>query len=305
MSAQRAARVEGDERPGGFGAPRAQSLPMDGFRLWRAWWADVANRRSAATADDYRGACFRFFAFTAHDPLEVSAGQIKAFLKDLRTQHANLYRHALGDFFEFLIRRGARIDNPLAEIKRRPTRRNKIKRSLTEDELARTLIAAVYMGRYRRRWEGRRMALLMLAQYYAGLRPGEIVRLTTAHLQLEGSEPYIEVTETKTDADRVVPLSARAADVFRELSHDRVGRLCEVSETTYWTWVKRATQLAGVTPEKTRPYAFRHSFARHLIDRGVPQRDVAELLGHVDLRSIVGYTVPGSDALRRAVELLP
>lgn len=278
---------------------------MDAFRLWRAWWADVANRRSAATASDYRSACFRFFAITAHDPLLVTEGQIRSFLRDKRSQHANMYRHSLEDFFEFLIRRGARAENPLAGVRRHKTRRTKLKRSLTEDELVRTLVAAVYLGRYRRRWEGQRMAMLMLGQYYAGLRPGELVRLTTADLQLDGPEPCVEITETKTESDRLVPLNARAVEVFRELSRDRVGRLCDVGETQYWHWVKRATQLAGVRSEKARPYAFRHSFARHLIDRGVPQRDVAELMGHVDLRALFGYTVPDPEALRRAVETLP
>ena len=274
------------------------------FRLWRGYWGDLPNRRPPKTVDDYRGACFRFFARTGADPLAVTAGQVGAFLDEHRPQHANLYRHALSDFFDYLIRVGARGDNPLVGVSRR-ARRTKIKRSLSEDELVRVLVAAVYLGRNRRRWEGRRFALLMLAQYYAGLRPGELVRITTSHLQLDVEHPYLEITETKTGADRMVPLNKRALDVFRELAHDHVGRLCPVGATAYWTWVKRACEFAGVAPEKARPYAFRHTFARHLIDRGVPERDVAELMGHASMSAMWGYTQPGADALRRHVELLP
>jgi integrase len=51
----------------------------------------------------------------------------------------------------------------------------------------------------------------------------------------------------------------------------------------------RAAKLAGVTKRVTA-HTLRHSFATHLILRGVDIRSIQQLLGHVDVRTTEIYT---------------
>jgi site-specific recombinase XerD len=58
---------------------------------------------------------------------------------------------------------------------------------------------------------------------------------------------------------------------------------------------------AGV---QATPHVLRHTFAKSLIDSGVPADRVAALLGHDDLDTTRRYTTPGQQDLQAAVETL-
>ncbi len=72
------------------------------------------------------------------------------------------------------------------------------------------------------------------------------------------------------------------------------------SKTNYH--FSRAVKLAGIP--HVRFHDLRHTFASHLVMRGVDLRTVQELLGHKDLRMTIKYAHLAPDHMRKAVEVL-
>jgi integrase/recombinase XerD len=275
------------------------------FDLYRAWWRDAPTRLGSTTVRLYRRQVWNVLADTCWDPLEVSPSKVRAHLDTLKPQWAGEVRKGLNDFFSFLERRGFIRTNPLEEVKVKVPMKKRVKRGLSEEELVRLLVAAVYVGMGHRRFSGERLAFQILAQYALGLRPGEMVALTSDRIELNGAASHVVVTETKTGVDRVVPIGNLAREAISYLLTETPNRLVEVGRTQHWYRVRRAARAAELAPEKCRPYAARHSFATRLIERGVHSAIVAELMGHSDLRQILRYSSAGTDErLRSAVELL-
>jgi site-specific recombinase XerD len=59
--------------------------------------------------------------------------------------------------------------------------------------------------------------------------------------------------------------------------------------------LKQVFKLAGPFEEKPGPHRFRHTFARILLERGVPVADVAELIGDTEevVRQYYAKWIPG------------
>lgn len=133
----------------------------------------------------------------------------------------------------------------------------------------------------------RRERLIVLLLYGCGLRTHELCALDVAHVSVELKE--LHVLTAKGDKPRVVPVPD---GVFIELLaylHQRGGRRGPLLRTSakhrrlsnhdVARVVLRAAARAGL-PNDIKPKTLRHSFATHLMDRGVDLGVIASLMGH-------------------------
>ena len=146
-------------------------------------------------------------------------------------------------------------------------------------------------------WAGARDLAVLLLLYGAGLRIGEALGLTGAALPL-GATLSVTGKRSKT---RVVPLLPQVREAIetyvavcpyqpaKDQSLFRGARGGPLEPSQIRRAVRRARGRLGLS-ERTTPHALRHSFATHLLGRGVDLRSLQELLGHASLSSTQIYT---------------
>lgn len=135
--------------------------------------------------------------------------------------------------------------------------------------------------------EQRRERLIILLLYGCGLRTHELSALDVQHVSVERRE--LNVLTAKGDQPRTVPVPEA---VFTELLgylHERGGKRgalfktyvkkTRIRNTHIGQIVRQAAQRAGLSEDIT-PKTLRHSFATHLMDRGVDLGIIASLMGH-------------------------
>lgn len=274
----------------------AAAADMDGMRCGcdavRDWRRSIIARRPEKTSKTWTYWVTR--VHTDVDDCELfsySRQRLNRILESLTPHAAASARSALVDFYDFVIAQGLREDNPAREVRIRAATAKRVARGWTPEQLAE--VVAIL----RPDWP--RIADAVQLQAMTGMRPGELLRLATADVHLD--ERYIDVFATKTGKVRVVPLNRAALEAATRLCEGRVGGLFAIGTTRYWQLVRTASAAAGIQPERRRPYALRHTFATRLNRAHVPDRIIAELLGHADLRYIWPYTAPDNPELRDAV----
>jgi integrase len=138
-----------------------------------------------------------------------------------------------------------------------------------------------------------------------GMRRGEILGLKWEQIR----NGFIYLTETKSGKSRQIPINDRLAEVFKEVRRENQLKSPYVfadSKGRRYYEVKRsfatACRKAGI--EDFRFHDLRHTFASHLVMRGVGLKAVQELLGHADLTMTMRYAHLSKAHLQEAVAVL-
>jgi integrase/recombinase XerC len=288
----------------------AASLTPDGARALAARWADYLQhdrRRSPHTVRAYVATAHRFLDFLGeHLGGAVGEGQLRQLTSaDLRAFLARRRMEGLGAasaarelsgvraFLKYAAERDGR--HGALPRTRAPKRPRTLPRPAAPDdamELAQNAAEAASSP-----WIGARDLAILLLLYGAGLRVAEALSLTGRALPI-GATLRVTGKRSKTRIVPVVPAVREAIDDYvRQCPFPVAGdaplfvgaRGGPLNPDLVRRSVAAARKRLGL-PDSLTPHALRHSFATHLLARGVDLRALQELLGHASLSSTQIYT---------------
>ena len=169
----------------------------------------------------------------------------------------------------------------------RPKKPLKLPKVLAEEELRRLFNALT----------NRKHKAILFTAYSAGLRVSEVVHLKLSHVDPHRMQLFVE--RAKGKKDRVVNLSPVLLDVLREYI-----RSCKprpqvyvfegllpgqpYSDTSAQRVFQLAREQAGIKKEVSF-HALRHSFATHMLEKGVDIRYIKDILGHFSIKTTERY----------------
>jgi integrase len=167
-------------------------------------------------------------------------------------------------------------------------------RYLTPDESSRLLDACAL-----------HLQPIVLMGVHTGMRVQEILTLTWP--QVDARKRIVTLGKTKNHERRIIPLNDLALEVLRTLPRhvESLYVFCDQQGQRYQRIVKgfrQACKRAGISD--FRFHDLRHTFASHLVMRGVPLRTVQELLGHKTGQMTLRYTHLSTPHLQEAVTIL-
>jgi integrase len=159
---------------------------------------------------------------------------------------------------------------------------------------------------------------LVVLLFWTGARLGEAFKLTWADVKLEGPKPCVTFRSKKgkgsKERERQVPLRTEARLALERARVER-GRYVRPTDlvfvnsdglawerTAFYPHFDKAKDEAGITD--FTPHDCRHTFASHLIQAGVRERVVAQLLGHTTLSLVMRYSHLAPDHLDEAIRAL-
>src|SRR5271168_4278726 len=253
-----------------------------------------ARKLGAHSQRSHISSCKRFAGFLKRSPDTATPDDVRRFQLHLaETGMSICNRNRIMTGVKFLFRVTLRRLDLVAEIYhlREP---QKIPQVMSADETRRLLAVAASL---------KARALLSLG-YGCGLRASEVVRLKVKHI--DSAQKIIRVEQSKGRKDRNVMLSPETLDLLRQWWKARPTR-SEAGMPMEERWLfpgnrrgkpmttrqlsrlfHEAADAAGIKKAVTL-HALRHSFATHLLERGIDIRIIQALLGHDKLDTTARY----------------
>lgn len=142
-------------------------------------------------------------------------------------------------------------------------------------------------------------SIIVTLFYGCGIRLAELCSITLSHI----SDNALKI-EGKGDKHRIIPLTAevvarieryKACCVANGIFHKSDDKLIvgksgkPISRSTVQRIILAVMSEAGIQGRKS-PHILRHTFATHLLNKGVDMREIQELMGHSTLKTTQHYT---------------
>jgi site-specific recombinase XerD len=250
---------------------------------------------SLSTQQSYIYAIAKFSRHFGCSPDRLSLEQVRAYQLHLIEQkhswsHLNQVACALRFFFGVTLGQAEAFERIVGG--RKP---DKLPLVLGADEIARFLQAI----------PGLRNRVALTTAYAAGLRVSEVARLKVA--AIDSRRMLIHIENGKGGRDRYAMLSPRLLEVLRAYwKRGRPGLWLfpgrdpgdHVAVPALQAACRAARRRARIGKPVTM-HTLRHSFATHLLERGIDIRIIQVLLGHADLDSTARYAQVATDLIAR------
>jgi integrase/recombinase XerD len=253
----------------------------------------TARNLGPASQSSHLRACTRFAAWLRRSPETATPDDVKYFQQQLVESGTSICtRNQTMTGVKFLFRVTLRRHDLVAEVfhLREPDR---VPLVLSQKEVKRILAMAPNL---------KARVMLSLA-YGCGLRASEVVRLKVG--DIDGAQKIIRIVQSKGRKDRNVMLPSDILGLLREWWKERpAGQDKDVpapervlfpgysgkhlSARQLSRLFLEAAKAAGITKRVTL-HTLRHSFATHLLERGVDIRVIQALLGHSKLTTTARY----------------
>lgn len=281
-----------------------------GFRAYlQSHLSRIVNDLRPNTVQRYQTSGAIFLEFLQSNGLpdmllrKITPGLLKDFkahrLRTVTAKTFNNDRVLLSALFNSAIEDGYLHSNPMKKVKKAKEDKRQ-KEWLTEKELQ--LLADALRPEIK-------PIVLFLAS--TGLRKNELAHLRWSDLNLERKTLTVKNREgegAKSRQERTIPLAEQVIALLQNLPDKDVYVFPKLQEKTFrehgfWKTVSRAAKRASI--KKCTPHTLRHTFASHLVRRGVPLLVIAKLLGHSHTRTSELYSHLAPDDLHDFVNLLP
>lgn len=248
--------------------------------------------------------------FSAFDPAAVAVEHIRRYIQDRKagrhvmepkkrgrkftdqTARDGSLRKELGILRHLLDPLGEK-DNPARSIPLMKVADERIPRPLYPPEMQ-AFLKALEADKDKLYGKLRHMTMIYL---YAGLRPSETIRLTTADINFDAGKIHVQ-GPTKTGYARSVDIHPELKPwLEKALKGAKPGaRLFKCDVNSLGRAIRKVIRAAGLTG--ITPYSLRHSFITYLLRAGADLRKTMDLAGHKKLATTTRYlhVVPEVDS---------
>lgn len=234
----------------------------------------------------------------------ITGDELKQFvhyLYGLRLSTRSIARKisALKSFFNYLSEH-FNIKNSAKEL-HIPRIEKRLPTYLTQDEVTRILTCS----EQDRSPLGLRNSIMIYVLYASGMRVSELVTIKRANIHFDTR--FIGI-EGKGGKQRMIPMPQSVMTLlynYLQAQDDSIylfpivygKKIKPISRQSCWMILKKICEQVGIK-RAISPHQLRHSFATHMLEKGVDLRSLQVLLGHEEIATVEVYTHVETSQLR-------
>jgi site-specific recombinase XerD len=267
---------------------------------------DMTIRRlNERTQDFYQRAVAKYAQYFRCSPKELDYEHVRRYQLHLtqtgcQAGYVNRTMSALRFFYKVTMGRQDALE--MIPLARQP---QKLRQILTPEEVVRLIEAA----------PGHKYRCVFSIAYGAGLRSSEVISLKVS--DIDSTRMVLRIEDGKGGKDRLAKLSPQMLKELRAwwkeakprvfLFPSRFKAFDHISARQYHRACREAAIRARIE-RSVHPHMLRHSFATHLLDRGVDIRVIQAMLGHKKLETTAIYAAVSPKLIQSVegpLDLLP